>query len=233
MRASAAWWTASGTPALSRPSSSVSSGRKAKSGVAVDPRVVSRTRREPRRIRVPRQTRQSSRAWQSRRGPDSRGPARRKARSVISNPGRADDIDGHAQAGRHAQHGSRVLRDIGCEKRKAHGRRLAPVPGKPASGQAAACAKLTAQRAANRLVKAKEECKKNARQYVLLGARGPITDNSRTLKNRPSKRAGYSSDGVRKRRCSMWPAGAESSAAGLSDGQGVQREAQLASHSAE
>jgi len=39
-----------------------------------------------------------------------------------------------------------------------------------------ACAKLTAQTVANSLVQHLEECKKIARQSVLLGARGPIID---------------------------------------------------------
>ncbi len=51
MRASAAWWTASGTPALSRPSSRTSVGAKAKPIWEMSLRVVSRTRRPDRACR--------------------------------------------------------------------------------------------------------------------------------------------------------------------------------------
>jgi hypothetical protein len=51
----------------------------------------------------------------------------------------------------------------------------------------AACAKLTEQTGANSLVQQLEECKKIARQYVLLGARGPIIDYCAVPENRPAQ----------------------------------------------
>jgi hypothetical protein len=64
----------------------------------------------------------------------------------------------------------------------AHPAKLGPEDGGAVRLACTACAKLTAQTGANSLVQHLEECKKIARQSVLLGARGPSLTLVRFLK---------------------------------------------------
>src|SRR5262245_1072042 len=82
--------------------------------------------------------------------------------------GWADDLDGRAQAGRQAQDRARILWNVRLVKGKAHG--SAPGCGGGLELGAAICAKLPPPRPSDSLVPPREECKKNARQNVQLGA---------------------------------------------------------------
>ena len=111
IRASAAAWTSSGTPALSRPRRSTSSGAKAKSQWATSALVVSE--HEPPPPAAGHASKPASRrGGRSPHGRDS--PCRRGGGAVGQvEAGRLDDVDRDAEAGGEPQHRAGVLRDVG------------------------------------------------------------------------------------------------------------------------